>query len=311
MRPVKRTRNVALTGLDSTENKGHVSCLFCGGLTSFWQTKVTESGRYGVIRCRTCRSGFVWPRPSEGVLAEYYASSSYGPRTREEAELIDAAYYPTSWTDAETIIGRCLRLANGRDFLDVGAGSGMFSHIAAKCGFAVDAIEPSENGRAVFREINGFSPREGIFDGAFAERSASSYDVVLLSQVLEHLPHPLDTVRNILTVLRPGGIAAIAVPHFRSLLSRLQGANDMFISPPEHLNFFTRRGVDALFAKNGFTTSLIETVSKAPKRRIERIVRPHPLGALGWRAAYAAMRVSDWCNAGMVLNAYFEKGGTA
>ncbi|MGA7872484.1 MAG: class I SAM-dependent methyltransferase [Candidatus Binatus sp.] len=285
-------------------------CLFCaGGLATFWQDKLTESGTYTVWRCQSCRSGFVWPRPDDSELAALYASPAYGSPTRKDADSIDAAYYPTSWGDAETIINRCVRLAKGWSVLDVGAGNGTFSHVAAKRGFRVSAIEPNENAHAVFTEVNGFSPQKRFFDRTFAQRVCCSYDVALLSQVLEHLPHPLDTVRNLHTVLRPGGIAAIAVPHFGSLVSRLQGTNDMFVSPPEHLNFFSQRGLTELFAKNGFSVRRIETVSKVPRRRIERLARVRPLGAVGWRITYAAMRLSDWCDAGMVLNAYFEKMG--
>ena len=205
------------------------------------------------------------------------------------------------------VVNRCLRLAKGSIFLDVGAGNGTFSHVATKRGFQVSAIEPNQNASAVFCEVNGFRPREQVFDRAFAGQTPCSYDLALLSQVLEHMPHPLDTVKNLYTVLRSGGIAAIAVPHFGSLLSRLQRTNDMFVTPPEHLNFFSRRGLTELFLKSGFRLHLIETVSKVPRRRIERLARLRPLGALGWRATYAAMRLSDWCNAGMVLNAYIEK----
>jgi SAM-dependent methyltransferase len=283
-------------------------CLFCAnGFAKFWQDKRTDSGTYGIWRCESCQSGFVWPRPDDSELAAHYASPAYGALGRTKANSIDTAYYPTSWGDAETIIGRCVRLAKGQSFLDVGAGNGTYSHVAAKHGFRVSAIDPSENASAVFCEVNGFRPQQRLFDHAFAEECGASYDVALLSQVLEHLPHPLDTVKNLHAVLRSGGIAAIAVPHFGSLLSRLQGANDMFVSPPEHLNFFSRRGLVELFLKNGFSMRLIETVSKVPRRRIEHMARLRPLGALGWRATYAGMRLSDCCNAGMVLNAYFER----
>ena len=50
---------------------------------------------------------------------------------------------------------------------------------------------------------------------------------------------------NLSAILVPDGIVAVAVPHFGSLLSRLQGKKDMFICPPEHLNFFSRRGLDS------------------------------------------------------------------
>ena len=195
-------------------------CLFCvKGLATLWQDKLAESGTYGIWKCQSCQSGFVWPRPGDSELAALYASPAYGSLTRNEADSIDTAYYPTSWDDADIIINRCLRLAKGRCLLDVGAGNGTFSHVAAKRGFRVSAIEPNENARAVFREVNGFCPQERIFDHAFAEQYRTSYDVTLLSQVLEHMPHPLDTVKNLHAVLRPGGIAAIAVPHFGSLLS--------------------------------------------------------------------------------------------
>lgn len=128
--------------------------------------------------------------------------------------------------------------------------------------------------------------------------------------MLEHLPYPADTVKGLRMVLRPGGIAAIAVPHFGSLLSRIQGAHDMFVSPPEHLNFFSRRGLIEMFLKDGFRLRFVETVSKVPRRKIEHLASLRPLGALGWRAVFAAMRLSDWCGAGMVLNAYFENAGT-
>ena len=296
-----------LSGPDSCL-KSPGKCLFCiEGLVTVWQDKLTKSGAYGIWRCESCQSGFVWPRPDDSELTALYASPAYGSLTRKQADSIDTAYYPSSWGDAETIINRCVRLAKGRCFLDVGAGNGTFSYVATKRGFRVSAIEPNENARIVFSEVNGFRPQEGLFDRAFAAQMRCSYDVTLLSQVLEHMPHPLDTVKNLHAVLRPGGIAAIAVPHFGSLLSRLQGINDMFVSPPEHLNFLSRRGLTELFLKNGFSMRLIETMSKVPRRRIERLARLRLLGALGWRATYAAMRLSDWCNAGMVLNAYFEK----
>lgn len=128
-----------------------------------------------------------------------------------------------------------------------------------------------------------------------------------MSQVLEHLANPVEAVQNLHAVLRPAGIAAIAVPYFGSLLSLLQGNNDMYITPPEHLNFFSKRGLTKLFVRNGFSVRLIETVSKTPRRRIEDLFRFNLCGAVGWRAVYAAIRLSDWFNRGMVLNAYFEK----
>lgn len=115
---------------------------------------------------------------------------------------------------------------------------------------------------------------------------------------------------NLHKVLRPGGIVAIAVPHFGSLLSRLQGTKDIFVSPPEHINYFSKRGLKELFLKNGFRLLLIETVSKVPRRRIQRVLRVRIAGAVAWRTIFAAMWLSDWFGWGMVVNAYLEKTAT-
>jgi SAM-dependent methyltransferase len=219
-------------------------------------------------------------------------------------------YYPTSWGDAETVLNKCLSLAKGERFLDIGSGNGTFSHVAMEHGFLVTALEPNENSRSIFCEVNGFRPQEQFFDRAFADRMACSYDVALLSQVLEHMTNPIETVRNLYTVLRPGGIVAIAVPHFGSLLSRLQGTKDIFVSPPEHINYFSKRGLKELFLKNGFRLLLIETVSKVPRRRIQCVLRVRVVGAVAWRTIFAAMWLSDCFGWGMVVNAYFEKAAT-
>jgi len=131
--------------------------------------------------------------------------------------------------------------------------------------------------------------------------------VVLLSQTLEHIPDPEAAVRNLRTVLRPAGIAAIAVPHFGSALSKIQGRNDMYISPPEHLNFFSRAGLIGLFSRAGFKLEHIETVSKIPRLYVQRILRYPVLTQIGWKAGYGVMRFFDIIGLGMVLNAYFRK----
>lgn len=127
---------------------------------------------------------------------------------------------------------------------------------------------------------------------------------------MEHLPRPADTVKALRVVAPARRDRCNRVPHFGSLLSRVQGENDMFVSPPEHVNFFSRCGLIEMFLKDGFRLRLVETLSKVPRRKIESIAHLRPLGAFGWRAVFAAMRISDWCGAGMVLNAYFESAET-
>jgi len=95
-----------------------------------------------------------------------------------------------------------------------------------------------------------------------------------MGQVLEHVTDPVAVAHHLSTVLRPGGLATIAVPHFGSALPRLQRRRDIYISPPGHLNFFSRRGLISLFARSGFTLERIDTASKVPYGRVTPVPVP-------------------------------------
>ncbi len=272
-----------------------------------WFTKSTNTGQFPVARCLECGSAFVWPRPGQAVIDAHYESRDYSNLTYEQVQAQIGEYFPTSNMDAQRVISRCHRLTPGRDFLDVGAGNGEFSEAALSQGCRVHACEPNPNSRAVFLHRNGFEADARFFDTEYAQAHLKSFDIVLLSQVLEHLIDIHSAVANIHAVLRKGGIAAIAVPHRGSALSILQGRNDMFISPPEHLNFFSRKGLVSLFERNGFELAYLETVSKVPQGKIRSRLRNRLLGTVVSHALYACLRFFDCANRGMVLNAYFRR----
>lgn len=236
-----------------------------------------------------------------------YRSESYSDISLGRSDERDLGYYPNSWMDSERIIAHCLALAPGRSFFDIGAGHGIYSYAAAAAGFDVAACEPSPKARAAFADRLGIEPDPGAFDDAMAAKLKNRFDVALLSQTLEHIPDPEATARDLCDILHPCGIAAIAVPHFGSALSRIQGKNDMFISPPEHLNYFSRAGLVSLFSRAGFKLEYMETVSKMPRHYVQKILRHPGLTDMGWKAGYGLMRLFDRVGLGMVLNAYFRK----
>jgi hypothetical protein len=114
-------------------------------------------------------------------------------------------------------------------------------------------------------------------------------------------------VKNIYTVLGDNGLAAIAVPHFGSALSKFQGKNDMYISPPEHLNFFSKKGLIKLFQRHDFTLEVFETVTKVNKGRIEDRVSSVTLSYIAWRGLYFFLKIFERFDMGMVINAFFRK----
>mgnify|MGYP001818133540 FL=1 len=249
----------------------------------------------------------MWPRPDKQEINEYYYKDNYSNLTIDQVLQLDSRYYPDTLADSNRIIEKCWGLKRGDNFLDVGAGFGSFSHAAKKWGFCVSACEPNRNARAVFFQTNGFKPDACGFDRKFASHHKEKYDVVLLSQVLEHIVDPNEMIQNIYTVLRDNGLAAVAVPHFGSALSKIQGKNDMYISPPEHLNFFSNKGLIKLFQRHSFTLEASETVTKVNKGRIEDRISNATLSYITWRGLYFFLKIFERIEMGMVINAFFRK----
>ena len=285
-----------------------IACPACGSIsTAFWQTKVNDSGNFPIRECRACRSAFVWPRPGPEEIDAFYRGAAYKNLSMEEYLGLEQKYYPDAAMDASRIIGHCRKSASGSRLIDIGAGFGEFTKAARKAGFEVTACEPNANSRMIFNQVNGFEPLPDMFDGALASRFAEHFNVALASHILEHIPDPTVFVANLGSILVPGGLVAVAVPHFGSLLSRLQGKKDMFICPPEHLNFFSRKGLTLLFERCGFRTLRLETVSKVNRVTIGRAVRGVPWGDWAWKGVYRGMRIADRLGLGMVLNIYLSK----
>jgi len=71
---------------------------------------------------------------------------------------------------------------------------------------------------------------------------------VLLFEVLEHVPNPMQVARELFRVLRPGGKVILSVPH----LSRLH-------EEPYDFFRYTRYGLDHIFREAGFKKMDIRT----------------------------------------------------
>nr|WP_246250206.1 class I SAM-dependent methyltransferase [Bradyrhizobium cajani] len=293
------------------------ACLFCEHpQPTYWFSKRSKhNGRpYPLFRCSNCGGAFVFPVPSEQELHDFYTSpqsalevslraddplDQYNQAIQEEVE------FPNSTLDAKRIADNLKRLAPGTRALDVGSGYGFFSRALAEAGFSVDAIELGEASRKIHARMNGFEPKAEPFNSDFAGRNAASYDAILLSQVLEHLPMDADPIKSLHVLLRTNGVCAIAIPHFRSYLSILQGKGDMFISPPEHLNYFTVKGLSDAFASRGFQTIKCETVSRFDYRKFKKrfgSLSPMPSLALKGFLGFSALM-----DKGMFINGYFRK----
>jgi SAM-dependent methyltransferase len=216
----------------------------------FSARRLPDRTHYRMVRCRTC--GLVRSDPvlDAEVMAELYRESSfdYG----DELEGIRATY--------GAALDRLASVAAGRNgLLDVGCGSGFVLELARDRGWqAVRGVEPSSDAIAkadpgVRSAIVQDVLREGLFD-------AESFDAVTLFQVLDHIPEPVDFLRECLRILRPGG-AILALNHNVTAWSaRILGERSPIIDV-EHTYLYSPETMRRIFGQVGF-----DVVSVGPVR---------------------------------------------
>lgn len=100
----------------------------------------------------------------------------------------------------------------GLRVLDAGCGTGHFSAAAAARGADLVSFDIGLNllkitaGRAEGVRVQGDAQRLPFADGSF--------DVVLSSEMVEHVPDPGQAVRELCRVVRPGGTLALTTPNW-------------------------------------------------------------------------------------------------
>jgi SAM-dependent methyltransferase len=140
---------------------------------------------------------------------------------------------------------RRLARPQGNRILDVGCGSGLFFDRLAEFG-EVSGVEvdttmktgnPDVDGRIVWGTLDRFEP-------------AGQFSVVLLLDVLEHLPDPAATLRRAVSLLSQDGTLVATVPAFRLLWTRHDDVN-------EHITRYTKRSFRMLLESAGCRVELL------------------------------------------------------
>jgi SAM-dependent methyltransferase len=221
-------------------------CLLCGGDR---RTPVVEapdptpggSGlRFAVVRCDECGLHFTSPRPDVETIGQFYPST-YRPHRRPRERDHGPRFRRLSAALGRTAPGR---------LLDFGCGGGALLAWAARQGWSVtgldvsaDAVQAVRSGLGV-RVLQGTLPHPAL--------APSSFDVVTMWHVLEHVHDPLAVLTAARRLLAPGGRLAVAVPNIAGTAFRWFGPAWFGLDLPRHLTHFTPTTLRRMLERVGF-----------------------------------------------------------
>lgn len=131
---------------------------------------------------------------------------------------------------------------NGRRMLDIGCGVGRFASLAAAWGYKVEGIEIKKAPFLIASEKYGYLKNIKFLQGDFIKYKfdESSFDVVVCTEVIEHVVHPEAVINKIRRVLKKGGLCILTTPHNQKYWTVL----DRYA---EHKKRFSEKEIRGLF----------------------------------------------------------------
>lgn len=261
------------------------SCPACGFADS---RSLGRKQQFAIQRCLGCSTLFVDQLPAAESALDY-----------------EDYYHAGNLTVPGFVDRRLDEIVDGlREFrqrgrwLDIGCGAGALMRAAARAGWSVEGTEMASQPVAML-EREGFAMHLG--DVTELSLDPGAFDVVTLVEVIEHLPDPGLILRRALELLRPGGALFLTTPNACGLSGRLLGLRWSIVSPPEHLQLFSGRGLAASLVRSGFGQSTIRS----------RGANPYEIVSAVRSREAAPLSGSDRVQAAYKLNAALEgrRGG--
>ena len=245
-----------------------IRCPVCDGEDGLYLREAYDD-RYGypdlfsLVRCKTCGHLMTSPRLNENELPQLYGQ--YYPRENlpvedAVAEAAKVGLFMSSlrrWWSGTDNQGQYSARA-GDKMLDVGCGNGVTLLEARNLGVEAWGIEADPNVKRFADALDLRIHIGNLYDNPFAE---TVFDLIVLNQVVEHLPEPDKALELIRSRLSKDGRVILVFPNINSLWCKLSGSRWINWHVPYHLHHFNATTFSLMAERCGFRVTYKRTIT--------------------------------------------------
>jgi 2-polyprenyl-3-methyl-5-hydroxy-6-metoxy-1,4-benzoquinol methylase len=234
-----------------------IKCPICGSAKNRSLRPVSSDGRWRMYKCKKCLTHFQFPSMQGRSLydEDYFVGAG-------SDKLVD--YSHIDEFEKKIFEGRIKNLietyrhrskySERLNILDIGPGNGSFCITAQKFGDAY-AIDITDSNEKMIRE-NGYCGSFMVNDLESASKGELSdlknfFDIVHISEVVEHLSRPSDFFENVAYLIKENGVLFIQTGRSDLLVSMLCGRRWSYYRIV-HSIIYSKKSIISILEKSGF-----------------------------------------------------------
>ncbi len=257
--------------------------------------------------CTICQTIFMSPRPSEDIMASYYANSenyAYWAKyifPASEDTRREKIHKP--WLKRVLQYCRQFKIST-KTLLEVGPGFGTFSSVATESGAfdRVVAVEPTPELAAACRERGVEVIQSRIEE---IESQVRDIDVVVAFEVIEHLYDPGVFLEAIKPCMSPNGLLVLSCPNGLGFDISILKAKSLAVDV-EHVNLFNPASLSLLLRSMGYEVLKVHT----PGRLDAEFVREAALkNEISLDSFLQKCLIDEWDTLGWALQQFLAENG--
>lgn len=236
-------------------------CNFCGNeqslmFSSMFDTRLGMKGKYQIYYCNNCDLGETYPKITENELEDLY-TNQIGIRSNSRLKRF---YRNFKWSKIGTLLtfyfDRAYVLLNNlpqsnkyHSLLDIGCSVGDWLVLYSHKGYDVFGIDLN------YRQIEIAKQRGLKVEKISVEKYISSnqkFDLIILSQVFEHLLDPKQILQQIRQMMSEQSRVVISVPNLNSYWKKKYKAKWIGWYVPFHIFHYSEKALKHILNQNGF-----------------------------------------------------------
>jgi 2-polyprenyl-3-methyl-5-hydroxy-6-metoxy-1,4-benzoquinol methylase len=240
------------------------TCHICGNNAgskyTLYDDRYGYPGLFEIAECFGCGHKFLLgdftPELLKKLYTDYYPRSTFSLDQYRPAREVKGFL---SWLNGDYRLAYS-RVPKNVRVLDIGCGFGETLGYHKARGCEVYGVEADENIRRVADKF-GFEVHVGLFDPNNYE--PDFFDYVTMDQVIEHMADPVQILRGVARILKPGGRAIMTTPNSNGWGAALFGRKWIHWHAPYHLQHFSLKSMKIAAEKAGLILERAETITSS------------------------------------------------